>query len=105
MAQQIFYLHSCNEWKEYSSMNLLFIGTSQQKLKKKISKEIEDGNMEYGNIDLSPKEYVEVDLVNSSEFISSNLKNSFTCIYMTTSLLYHYNKSQTSLEYFNIGIH
>lgn len=56
MAKQIFYLHSCNEWKEYSSMNLLFIGTSQQKLKRKISKEIEDGNMEYGNIDLSPKE-------------------------------------------------
>lgn len=38
---------SCNEWKEYSSMRLLFIGTSQQKLKMKISKEIEEGNMEY----------------------------------------------------------
>lgn len=47
MAQQIYYLHSCNEWKEYSSMRLLFIGTSQQKLKMKISKEIEEGNMEY----------------------------------------------------------
>lgn len=47
MAKQIYYLHSCNEWKEYSSMRLLFIGTSQQKLKMKISKEIEEGNMEY----------------------------------------------------------
>ena len=47
MAQQIYYLHSCNEWKEYSSMRLLLIGTSQQKLKMKISKEIEEGNMEY----------------------------------------------------------
>lgn len=47
MAKQIYYLHSCNEWKEYSSMELLFIGTSQQKLKMKISKEIEEGNMEY----------------------------------------------------------
>lgn len=47
MAQKIYYLHSCNEWKEYSSMELLFIGTSQQKLKMKISKEIEEGNMEY----------------------------------------------------------
>lgn len=28
-------------------MRLLFIGTSQQKLKMKISKEIEEGNMEY----------------------------------------------------------
>lgn len=46
MAKQIYYLHSCNEWKEYSSMELLFIGTSQQKLKMKISKEIEEGNME-----------------------------------------------------------
>lgn len=47
MAKKIYYLHSCNEWKEYSSMSLLFIGTSQQKLKMKISKEIEKGNMEY----------------------------------------------------------
>ena len=47
MAKKIYYLHSCNEWKEYSSMRLLFIGTSQQKLKMKISKEIEEGNMEY----------------------------------------------------------
>ncbi len=47
MAKQIYYLHSCNEWKEYSGMRLLFIGTSQQKLKMKISKEIEEGNMEY----------------------------------------------------------
>ena len=47
MAKRIYYLHSCNEWKEYSSMELLFIGTSQQKLKMKISKEIEEGNMEY----------------------------------------------------------
>ena len=47
MSKKIYYLHSCNEWKEYSSMRLLFIGTSQQKLKMKISKEIEEGNMEY----------------------------------------------------------
>ena len=48
MAQQIYYLHSC--------MSLLFIGTSQQKLKMKISKEIEEGNMEYYDGDLSQKE-------------------------------------------------
>lgn len=56
MSQQIYYLHSCNEWKEYSSMRLLFIGTSQKKLKMKISKEIEEGNMEYDDNSLSPKE-------------------------------------------------
>lgn len=56
MAKQIYYLHSCNEWKEYSSMRLLFNGTSQQKLKLKISKEIEEGNMEYYDGDLSQKE-------------------------------------------------
>lgn len=56
MAKQIFYLQSCDEWKSYSSMELLFIGTSQRKLKMKISKEIEEGNMEYGNTELSPKE-------------------------------------------------
>ena len=37
-------------------MNLLFIGTSQQKLKMKISKEIEEGNMEYYDSKLSQKE-------------------------------------------------
>lgn len=52
MAKQIYYLCSCNEWKEYSSMRLLFIGTSQQKLKMKISKEIEEGNMKYKPITL-----------------------------------------------------
>lgn len=55
MKQQIYYLHSCNEWKENSSMSLLFIGTSKQKLKMKISKEIEEGNMEYSNSELSQK--------------------------------------------------
>lgn len=50
MAKQIYYLHSCNEWKEYSSMSLLFIGTSQRKLMMKVSKEIENGNMEYNPV-------------------------------------------------------
>lgn len=53
----IYILHSCNEWKEYSSMNLLFVGTSKTKLKRKISKEIEAGNMEYSCFDdASPKQ-------------------------------------------------
>ena len=58
MAKQIYYLHSCNEWKEYSSMRLLFIGTSQQKLKMKISKEIEEGRYDYvdGEFKLVDKE-------------------------------------------------
>lgn len=47
MAKQIYYLQSCDEYKQYSSMRLLFIGTSKQKLKMRISKEIENGNMEY----------------------------------------------------------
>ena len=47
MTKQIYYLQSCDEWKQTSSMRLLFIGTSKQKLKMRISKEIEDGNMEY----------------------------------------------------------
>ena len=47
MAKQIYYLQSCDEWKSTDSMHLLFIGTSQRKLMMKISKEIEEGNMEY----------------------------------------------------------
>lgn len=56
MAKQIFYLQSCDEWKSNDSMQLLFIGTSQRKLKMKISREIEEGNMEYDDPSLSPKE-------------------------------------------------
>ena len=56
MAKQIFYLQSCDEWKSNDSMELLFIGTSQQKLKMKIAKEIEEGNMEYDDNSLSPKQ-------------------------------------------------
>ena len=56
MAKQIFYLQSCNEWKSNDSMELLFIGTSKQKLKMKIAKEIEEGNMEYYDNFLSPKQ-------------------------------------------------
>lgn len=66
MAKQIYYLHSCNEWKEYSSMELLFIGTSQQKLKMKISKEIEEGNMEY---------YEATYLKRASQKVSQRLEN------------------------------
>ena len=47
MSKQIYYLQSCDEWKSTDSMNLLFIGTSQRKLMMKISKEVEEGNMEY----------------------------------------------------------
>lgn len=37
-------------------MRLLFIGTSQRKLKSKISRKIEDGNIEYDDTSLTPKE-------------------------------------------------
>lgn len=47
MAKQIYYLQSCDEWKSCDSMSLIFIGTSQRKLMMKISKEIEEGNMNY----------------------------------------------------------
>lgn len=60
MAKQIFYLHSCDEWKTWSSMRLGFIGTSKQKLKRKIVKEIELGNMEYCNSDLPCEEQAKI---------------------------------------------
>lgn len=47
-------------------MELLFIGTSQQKLKMKISKEIEEGNMEYYDGDLSKR---------ASQKVSQRLEN------------------------------
>lgn len=53
MAKQIYYLQSCDEYKQNSSMRLLFIGTSKQKLKMRISKEIEDGNMKYKPVSLT----------------------------------------------------
>lgn len=47
MAKQIYYVMSCDEWASTDSMRLVFIGTSKQKMKMFISKEIENGNMEY----------------------------------------------------------
>lgn len=50
--KQIYYLHSCDEWRSSESMRLLFVGTSVTKLKMKIAREIREGNMEYDNYTL-----------------------------------------------------
>ena len=57
--KQIFYLHSCDEWRSHDSMRLLFIGTSVTKLKMKSAKEIREGNMEYSDASLPRKMQVE----------------------------------------------
>lgn len=58
MAKQIFYLQSCDEWKSFDSMQLLFIGTSRQKLMMAISKQIEEGSMVYKPVS-AKQEYIE----------------------------------------------
>ena len=55
MAKQIFYVMSCDEWKSYDSARLIWLGTSQQKLKMFISHEIEKQNIEYGDTESSPQ--------------------------------------------------
>ena len=57
MAKQIYYVMSCDEWKGTDSMNVIFIGTSTQKLKMFVSDEIEKENMLYKEWeDLTPKQ-------------------------------------------------
>ena len=82
MAKKIiYYLHSCDEWVSKSSMRLIFIGTSPTKLKMKISKEIEAGNMEYYDAELSPKEQAKMfrqDFAKKTEnYINGNLTYGF----------------------------
>lgn len=52
MAQQIFYLCSCNEYKEYSSMIPILMTTDEEVLWETIRKEIRQGNMEYDGKDI-----------------------------------------------------
>jgi len=43
----IFILHSCNEWKEYSSMSAIAASTNMDDIYKAVKKEIRSGNMDY----------------------------------------------------------
>lgn len=45
--KKIYYLCSCDEWKSYSGMNLLFIGSSIRKLKMYIANKLKNGDMKY----------------------------------------------------------
>lgn len=47
MNTQIYYLMSCDEWKDTDSMRLILITTSEERLCEVIRSEIEAGNMEY----------------------------------------------------------
>lgn len=49
MATKIYTLNTCNAWKEWSSMSLYFIGTSQDKLIAAIRKGIRQGDFFYGS--------------------------------------------------------
>ena len=40
-------MHSCNEWKEYSSMSTITASTKITDIYKAIKKEIQAGNMDY----------------------------------------------------------
>jgi len=54
-SKQIFLLYATDVFKSTSSQSLIFVGTSQQKSKMKIAKEIEEGNMEYFDSSLPAK--------------------------------------------------
>lgn len=47
MANQIFYLMSCDEWKSHDSERVLMLTTDADKIRKAIENEIENGSMEY----------------------------------------------------------
>ena len=56
---QIFYVQSCGIYP-YDSSNIIWIGTSQRKLKMFVSKEIENGNMHYYDDELPAKKQAEL---------------------------------------------
>ena len=56
MGDNIYILFSCNAWKEYSSMRVVFVGDSVDFLEEKIRNEIREGNMCYSSEDLSVEE-------------------------------------------------
>ena len=54
MSKQIFLLYSCDAWKS-TPMDLIWVGTSQQKLRKYIIHQIELGDMSYYDVILDTK--------------------------------------------------
>ena len=55
MAKQIFYVMHCDEWRSHDSERLVWVGSSAQKTKMFISREIEEQNMQYGDWYTTPK--------------------------------------------------
>ena len=55
MVRHIFYVMSCDEWKSHDSERLVWIGSSDQKTKMFISRQIENGDMLYGEEEMPPK--------------------------------------------------
>lgn len=56
MQNPIYILFSCNAWKEYSSMDIVFVGDSLEALKTQIENEIINDNMYYESEELSSEE-------------------------------------------------
>lgn len=55
--KQIFLVYSCDEWKSTDSQRVIFVSTSQRKVKAFIRKCIENGTMTYDTGDTpSPKQ-------------------------------------------------
>lgn len=48
--KKIYILSSCDEWKSYSTMNLIMASTSITKIKSEIIKQIKEGNIEYNRV-------------------------------------------------------
>ena len=53
--KNIYVLSSCNDWKEYSSRDIILVTTSIRKLRKEVKKQIDKGDMTVGNDDLYQK--------------------------------------------------
>lgn len=56
MKKQIFFFRKCDELKRSSVTDMILIGTSKEELKDKIVSEIESGNMNYYDSNLSSQE-------------------------------------------------
>ncbi|EQB4341427.1 hypothetical protein ACYJ2U_001811 [Clostridium botulinum] len=45
--KNIILLYSCNAWKEHSSMSLVMVSTSERRIRKEITNQIKNKDMQY----------------------------------------------------------
>ena len=86
MNNYIYVLNNCDEWKSKSSMSLIMVSTSLERIKREIIKQLKDGNIEYkkGNENISKTAQIKMlmeDYKNDGiQFVFDNIEYGFVNI-------------------------